>query len=115
MTESDLVARLRLEATKRGWRLFRNNVGVGWAGNPCTNCQQTLRRIRYGLGTGSSDLVGWRPFKVTADMVGRVLALFVAREAKTVAGKATPEQLNFIDTVNRSGGDAKIVRSVEQL
>ena len=64
----------------------------------------TGRSYRYGLAVGSSDLIGW-----TA--TGRFLAV----EVKSAKGKATPEQLAFIEAVRAAGGVAGVVRSVDDL
>jgi hypothetical protein len=102
--ETEIVNKIRLEASKRGWRLFRNHVALGWVGQPCARCQVFMRRQRFGLCVGSSDLIGWQPG-------GR----FTAREVKTARGITTEEQANFIKQVLRDGGDAAIIRSVDEL
>jgi hypothetical protein len=83
-------------------RLFRNNVGA--------LRDATGRLVRYGLAPGSSDLIGWRTITVTPDMVGQTVAQFVAIEVKD-RGRATPEQLTFIEAVTRAGGLAGVARS----
>jgi hypothetical protein len=104
--ETKIRHRVQLEASRRGWRLFRNSVGQIWHND---------RLIRFGLCPGSSDLIGWRPVKITADMVGKTIALFTAREVKTSVGRATKEQIGFIRAVNLDGGDGKIVRGPDEL
>lgn len=94
MSETALVKRIQLEATKHGARLFRNNVG-------------TLRDrfgayIKYGLCVGSCDLIGW------------YLGRFLAVEVKTEEGKLTEDQKNFIEAVNAGGGIAFVARSVDE-
>jgi hypothetical protein len=59
--------------------------------------------IPCGLTKGGSDIIGW-----TSD--GRFLAV----EVKTEKGRATKEQLRFIDAVNNSGGIAGVCRSPEE-
>lgn len=107
MSESDLLRALLVESSTRGLVLMRNNVG-------------TLRDIhgtyvRYGLCVGSSDLIGWLPVTITAEMVGRQLAVFCAIEAKTATGRVSPEQRAFLAAVERAGGIARVVRAVEDL
>ena len=80
MKESDLRKLIQLEASKRGVVLHRNNVGF---------YVRDGRSIKYGLGVGSSDLVGW-------SKTGK----FIAIELKVGKLKATPEQENFIEQVN---------------
>jgi hypothetical protein len=109
------MRRVMLRASQLGWRVFRNNVGFGWIGKPCTACQNILRRIRFGLCTGSSDLVGWKSIEVTPDMVGKRIAIFTAIETKTETGRATKEQIAFITAVHGAGGHAAVVRGPEEL
>lgn len=85
-------------------RLFRNNTGA--------LKDQGGRLVRYGLCTGSSDLIGWRTITITPDMVGTTVAQFVAIEVKD-RGKPTPEQEAFIATVQAAGGIAGIARSTD--
>lgn len=101
--EAVVMRRIQLSASKRGFRLFRNNVGVAWMGAPCRDCSKRLRRVRFGLCKGSSDLIGW-----TKD--GR----FIAVEVKA-ATKLTREQDNFLSAVHRSGGVAIVAMSERDL
>lgn len=106
MQESKILADIRQDLGLRpDVRLFRNNVGA--------LMDRDGRLVRYGLGTGTSDLIGPRMVTVTPDMVGRTLAVFCAIEAKTQRGRVTPEQLSFIHMVRSFGGYAGIARSVE--
>jgi len=83
MAESSVQAEIRLLASQRGWRLFRNNCGV----LPDRNG----RPVRFGLANDSAqlsreyksgDLIGVRPVVVTQEMVGRTLGVFVSVEVK---------------------------------
>lgn len=110
------AALLRMSAS--GSTVFRQNTGMLWAGRVVANDHGRIvlddaRPVRAGLCTGSSDIIGWRPVTVTSDMVGSKLAVFVAAEVKTAAGKPTKEQTSFIAAVLRDGGIAGIVRSPE--
>lgn len=112
MGESDIQAKIRLEASKKGVKLWRNNVGALSDVNG--------RYVRYGLANESaqlnavfksSDLIGIRPVTITADMVGKTIGQFVAREVKTENWefKGTPRekaQKAFMDLINALGGDA---------
>lgn len=82
-SEAAVQQLVRLEASRLGMRLFRNNVGA------CKD--ETGRVIRYGLCNDSaqmnktvksSDLIGIRPVIITPDMVGHTIGQFVAREVK---------------------------------
>lgn len=103
----------RLLASKMGWRLFRNNVGVlkDERGVP----------VRYGIANDSpamnkriksSDLIGIRPVVITHDMVGSTIGQFVAREVKKAGWKYKgteheQAQLAFGTLIIGLGGDFK--------
>ncbi len=93
MTEADIMRLIQLEASKIGARLWRNNVGTAETSNGSF--------IRFGLCKGSSDLIGIYGGK------------FLAVEVKKKPKKPTPEQINFIDFINKSGGVAGVCYSVE--
>lgn len=103
-------------------RLFRNNVGTGWAGQAMRitaanrfTIGQTLqpgdvvirqgRPLHAGLCVGSSDLVGWRTTESG-------IAQFVAVEVKSQRGRPSPEQERFLDAARSAGACAGIARSV---
>ncbi len=65
--------------------------------------------------TGMSHLGGWVPVIVTADMVGKTVALYAQAEIKTDIGRATKEQIAWIDAVNAAGGRAGIARNETDL
>ena len=102
MSEAGYMRRVMLAAQRAGMWLFRNNVGVYFTHDG--------RRVRCGLAVGSSDLIGWTQHTVTADDVGRTLAVFTAVETKTSRGRLTQEQINFIEAVRASGGYAAELR-----
>ena len=77
-------------------RIFRNSVGQ--ARDP-----RTGQHVRFGLTAGASDIIGIGPR-------GRFLAL----ECKSETGRATAEQLVFLDVVKRMGGIAGVVRSAAE-
>lgn len=80
-------------------RLFRNNVGK------LPDVQG--RWVNYGLGVGSSDLIG---INMQPDGVGR----FVAIEVKVPGKNATKEQQSFLDMVRSLGGQAGVAHNVEE-
>lgn len=114
-TEAGVQNLIRLEASKIGAMLWRNNVGAlkDERGVP----------LRYGLANDSSamnkvfkssDLIGIKPVKITMAMVGLTIGQFTAREVKAPSWsyKATNHekaQKAFIDFVNARGGDACFV------
>ena len=117
-SERDTQNRILLTCSRGDTRLFRQNVGQGWAGRLVSNQagRVTLKDARpliAGLCTGSSDLIGWRSIEVTADMVGRRLAVFAAVEVKSSTGRPTEQQRAFLAAVQDAGGVACVARSVE--
>ena len=116
-SEAAVQARIRLEASRKGLRLFRNNVGA------CMDDRGNY--IRYGLANDSkkmnaeiksSDLIGIRPVEITEDHVGMRIGQFVAREVKesnwVYKGTSHEQaQLKFIELIASLGGDAKFTNS----
>ena len=127
MSESVVLQSTMAGASALGARLLRNNIGV----LPDRNG----RPVRYGVGgNGGSDTIGLDPVVVTADMVGKTIAQFIAVEVKdslerseeefrawcvtlpdNKAKKHIREQISFIDMVRRFGGKAGMVRNPQEL
>lgn len=105
-SEQTIQQRIRLKLSKGPVRLFRNNSGA--------LRDERGQLVRYGLCTGSSDLIGFRQVTITPDMVGQRLAVFTAVEVKTPTGKPTAEQEQFLAMVAHFGGIAGIARSVDE-
>ena len=107
--ETELQQRIRLAVgTLPGFRAWRNNSGK--LPDP-----RTGRWVQFGVASpGGSDLLGYRTIEITPDMVGRRVAVFTALEIKTPTGRATPEQLKFIEHIARAGGIAAVVRSIDE-
>jgi hypothetical protein len=118
MSEHITQQRILLACGSGNTRLWRNNVGTGWAGQATKIQRRGMvavepgdiivrqgRPLHAGLCVGSSDLIGYR-------VVDRV-AQFVALEVKSATGRPTAQQTQFIDHINAVGGCAGIVRSVE--
>lgn len=111
-SETWVQSAVRLEASRLGMRLFRNNVGAFQ--NPAGQW------VRFGLANDSAalskrlksgDLVGVRPVVVTSAHVGQTLGVFMSREIKAAGWHytGTPHevaQLNWINLINSLGGDA---------
>lgn len=84
-------------------RMFRNNVGVA---------KVRGSYVRYGLLTGSADLIGWLALK--PPLVPYPIARFMSMEIKTDTGKPSAEQVMWMEMVQRFGGFACIVRTPEE-
>ena len=103
-----------------GITLFRNNTGMGWAGELIRKYPNgsvelaNARPLHAGLCTGSSDLIGFTSVVITPEMVGKKIAVFTALEVKTPTGRTSNEQLNFLRAVLSSGGIAKVVKTPDE-
>jgi hypothetical protein len=118
MSEHITQQRILLACGFGSTRLWRNNVGTGWAGQATKIQRRGMvavepgdvivrqgRPLHAGLCVGSSDLIGYR------QVAG--VAQFVALEVKSATGRPTAQQVQFLDHITRAGGCAGIVRSVE--
>lgn len=124
-SETNLVREIILRLGRiPGIRVFRNNTGNAWIGksyvvpkamsinvNKGDVVVYQARFFTAGLCKGSSDIIGFKSVVITPEMVGKTVAIFIAPEVKTATGKISPEQEAFINTVNRFGGIAAIVKS----
>jgi len=102
-----------------GTKVFRNHVGLGWQGETKRTKSGGIfidnpRPLHSGLCKGSSDLIGWTPIEITPEMVGKKIAVFTAIEVKTIRGRVSKEQINFLNQINLDGGIATIATSPEQ-
>lgn len=112
-SEASVQANVRLEASRKGAHLFRNNVGVF--------TDKDGRPVRYGLANDSaklnkviksSDLIGWRKLRINHEHVGQVVAQFVSVECKKggwiySGDEREVAQLKWLELVNANGGYAK--------
>lgn len=111
-SEEAVKVKVRLETSRAGGRLWRNNVGA------CYNNKG--RFIRFGLANESknenknlksSDLIGLLPITIQPHHIGHVFGQFLARETKPenwVYTGTTREiaQLKFLELITSLGGDA---------
>jgi len=122
VAEAEIQQRLRLIASdKYHGMLDRNNSGM----LPDPN---TGRWVRFGLGhespkdikiRKSSDLIGITPVCITQEMVGRVMGIYTAVEAKAEGWAPVKlnahetAQDNFLKQVGRLGGIATFAQSTD--
>lgn len=111
-SEAAVQSVVRLEAARKGVKLWRNNVGalIDSRGIP----------VRYGLANDSkqlneaiksADLIGWRPLRIGQQHVGHTVAQFVSRECKRRDWRYTGDphevaQLAWASLIVADGGDA---------
>jgi hypothetical protein len=126
-TETEIQQQIR-ELSTGNVRLFRNNNGVAKMKDGSV--------VRYGLGNGTSDLIGWESVVITPDMVGQTFARFLAPEVKTEKEydyimkhydelrdyngtdkkkNHYKQQIKFCEQVTKQGGKAGFVESAERL
>lgn len=108
--EAHIMDACRLEASRQGGRLWRNNSGAGMLENGSF--------VRWGLGnesTGinkvmkSADLIGVKPVLITPEMIGSTVGVFWSVECKH-SGWSTkqvdPAQLAWAVLIKKLGGIA---------
>ncbi len=128
MKESNLQNLIRIKLSQLGILNFRNNTGMGWAGKAerhyatkritVYNGDVVVRQARplhSGLCEGSSDIIGIKSVVITEDMIGQTLGVFVACEVKLPKGRISPKQKIFDTNINKAGGLAGVVRSVDEV
>ncbi|MHB0785554.1 VRR-NUC domain-containing protein [Bradyrhizobium sp. 5.13L] len=125
MGEADLMRLLQRFASQLGARLFRQNVGQAWVGKPERGNGRMVRlgpadvllrnaRPFHAGVAGMSDLGGWMPVQVTADMVGSTVAIYTQVEVKD-GTRPTKEQAAWIEAVNKAGGRAGVAHNEAEL
>ena len=127
VSETAVQQNIRVEASKRGLRLWRNNVGA------CID--ENDRHIRYGLANDSkkmnkviksSDLIGITPHLVMQGDVGHVHGIFTSIEVKKagwqfgrakIGEQADRERAQhaWLKLVTSMGGFAKFATGVDDL
>lgn len=104
--ERNIQNNIRLNCSRGNTRLFVNDQGVANIGD---------RTIRYGLGVGTTDLVGVHTVTITPEMVGKQIGVAVFAEVKTPTGMIKMHQQDFINQMLKMGAIAGVVRSVEDM
>lgn len=87
---------LKMLNSLHGVRVYRNNSGAWKAPNGAY--------IRYGIGPGGSDILGYRSVVITQSMVGQRFAQFLAIEGKQGDGYLTDAQSHFLSEAVSAGG-----------
>jgi hypothetical protein len=126
--EHPIQQRILLACGSGDRRLWRNNVGTGWAGKSTRVTDGNLRVVaatlrpgdvvirngrplHAGLCVGSADLIGYQSLIIPPELVGQRLAVFAAVEVKGPRGRLTPEQGRFLEHVTTAGGRAGVATS----
>lgn len=105
MNENETSNEIRAVLNSGKTRAFRNNIA---------RINHQGRWINFGIpGQGGSDLIGFHSLTITPEMVGKRVAVFLAVECKSSKGKATPEQMAFIEFIKTAGGIAGVANSSE--
>ena len=117
-SEAAIQNLVRLEASRKGCRLWRNNVGAG-------HLAESKSFIRFGLANdsqalnsqcASADLIGIRPVLITPQHVGHTVGQFLSREVKHAGWRYTgtareKAQMRWAEIVTGLGGDARFCSS----
>lgn len=70
----------------------------------------TWMPVSNGMGThGIPDHIACVPVKITPDMVGQTIGIFVAIEAKTESGKLSDHQKRRLEEISHAGGVVEVV------
>ena len=121
LSEAAVSQRVRLEASKRGLRLWRNNNGAAMDADG--------RQIRYGLANDSAslnkrvkshDLIGITPHVVTQADVGKTVGVFTSYEVKRGDWRFTGTEREIaqrtrLEIVLSLGGISKFIKDAREL
>ncbi len=117
-----MQASARVEASKKGMRVWRNNVGG-------VHDDLTGTHLRYGLANDSAqvnavvksaDLIGIRPRIIQPQDVGHLIGQFVSYECKHSGWKwantdRERAQANWAALVTSLGGEARFITGEGQI
>ncbi len=123
--ETSLMHKIMLECSNGDTRLFRQNVGLAWAGH--AEKFPGPRSVRVNAGDvvirnarpfhagvkGMPDLGGWTSITITPEMVGQRVAISTQVEVKTPTGAARDDQERFLNEAAKAGARVGIARDTE--
>jgi hypothetical protein len=104
MKERDIKAEIMIDLSNDNVRLFRFQCGEF----------QLIdgRWIAVGI-PGMSDLMGWTRVTITAEMVGKTVAVFTSLEVKTDVGRLRKKQQSWLNAADAAGCVCGVARSVD--
>jgi hypothetical protein len=119
--EAYIQQMVRIEASRRGVRLWRNNSGATY--------DLSGRLIRYGLANDSKaqsfkfksgDLIGITPYEIKPKDIGHTLGVFTSYEIKKKGWKYAGNGREVAQNawrclINSLGGIAKFITKIEDL
>lgn len=114
MTQQDLIDEVLTDTP----RMFRNNRGVFATEYTDKSGRRRQHFIRCGIPEPSGresdaalkggDMIGWTETVITADMVGRKVAVFTSIEVKTEGDTIKSGQIGWHNLVLDCGGRSEI-------
>jgi hypothetical protein len=137
--ENAEIKKIMLESPPN-MRLFRANSGMAWTGKIINKTKDTITiknpRPFHGLPSGTPDLIGWESLNLCEFIDQKIseaeedssvvsvdcnlncekcvlnipVAIFIAKEIKTCGTETTKDQHNFIEKLNKDGGQGEIIR-----
>ena len=103
--ETKIQNEIMIALSSEGHTVWRNETGKYWTGKVIHRDGRTVTlsnamMLALGLCVGSADLIG----------IQKDTGKFFAVEVKTMKGRPSKEQVEFIERVNARGGIAGIAR-----
>ena len=101
--ETNVLNLFRIASSPLGFRWWRNNRGLFLT-------LDGRAKVRAGIeADGASDLIGYKSFIITPEMVGMRFARLCVAEIKTkTGGKGSSAQKQFVQNIKDAGGIAII-------
>ena len=105
--ETNIMNRIMLAMSKKGWLVWRNNVGL-------FKTPDGKRSINIGV-KGSPDIMAIKPTVITPDMVGQTVGIFVGVEVKTATGRQSEAQKKWQGVAESKGIEYILARSEDDV